>query len=544
MSSAFTTLLRVAANMLWLLSCIPDYVLFQLAAWFPRAAQRRVLRGILRSIQGGQDRSQFTSLPVTSYEDYRGDIERIMDGTLRGLTGERVLLLEPTSGSSSATKLIPYTPQLRRQFARAINPWIAALFLSRPSLLFTTQYWSISPSSPYATDRPSAVPIGFDSDASYLSPLQRILGAVLMAVPPDVRHIADQRQQLYCTAFLLLRDHALGLLSVWHPSLLTILTDIIAQHFERLVDSIAKGIPDVPFGPPPDLPPRLARMAPRPRRARELRRANESHTLDFNRIWPRLRVISCWADASASLEMERMRSLFPRCEIQPKGLIATEAAMTIPMGMRHTGVCALRSCYLELMDCREEEPVPLERLQRSTRYRVVVSTGSGFLRYDMGDVVEVCGWYRRTPRLTFVGRAHVVSDCVGEKLSHVHVESVRRRLSDETRNGFVFFMLSPVRANGVWRYGLFVEKSGEGMEHEIDLAGRCDAMLAENYHYAHARGLGQLDPVRLFAVEGNAGEVYISYHTAKGMKRGDIKFSALHTDTGWEQRFEGGFRDH
>jgi len=40
------------------------------------------------------------------------------------LTEEPVLLLEPTSGSTSAKKLIPYTRGLQREFSSAIGKWL------------------------------------------------------------------------------------------------------------------------------------------------------------------------------------------------------------------------------------------------------------------------------------------------------------------------------------------------------------------------------------------------------------------------------------
>src|SRR2546430_2972479 len=47
--------------------------------------------------------------------------------------------------SSGATKLIPYTTALQREFQRAIRAWIADLFLHQPALLCGQAYWSISP---------------------------------------------------------------------------------------------------------------------------------------------------------------------------------------------------------------------------------------------------------------------------------------------------------------------------------------------------------------------------------------------------------------
>src|SRR5690606_26626153 len=55
-------------------------------------------------------------------------VDRIAAGERRVLTAEPVRLLEPTSGSTAATKLIPYTAALQRDLRRAIAPWMADLY--------------------------------------------------------------------------------------------------------------------------------------------------------------------------------------------------------------------------------------------------------------------------------------------------------------------------------------------------------------------------------------------------------------------------------
>jgi len=61
-------------------------------------------------------------VPLTVYEDYLPYIEKIADGAQTILTGEHIIMLEPTSGSASASKYIPYTKTLKEQFRRASSP--------------------------------------------------------------------------------------------------------------------------------------------------------------------------------------------------------------------------------------------------------------------------------------------------------------------------------------------------------------------------------------------------------------------------------------
>ena len=60
-------------------------------------------------------------MPLARYEDFQTDIERIAAGEPSVLTADKVLLLQPTSGTTGGEKLIPYTASLRREYQRAAS---------------------------------------------------------------------------------------------------------------------------------------------------------------------------------------------------------------------------------------------------------------------------------------------------------------------------------------------------------------------------------------------------------------------------------------
>ncbi|NJN84117.1 MAG: GH3 auxin-responsive promoter family protein, partial [Caldilineaceae bacterium] len=132
-------------------------------AWFShgpppgRSVQRRLLLTLLRAnVESDFGRSHdFATIrtiadyqqrvPLSTYADYADAVTAIGDGRIGPLTAEPVRLLEPTSGSTSATKLIPYTDTLKRQFQAAIAPWVVSALANDPRLLTGPAYWSVSP---------------------------------------------------------------------------------------------------------------------------------------------------------------------------------------------------------------------------------------------------------------------------------------------------------------------------------------------------------------------------------------------------------------
>jgi hypothetical protein len=119
---------------------------------------------------------------------------------------ESVERWETTSGSSGAKKRIPYTRSLRRQFDRAIAPWIVNLFTTEPRAFAGEAYWSISPDSA--------------SDEELLGPVQKRLVRAVQAVP-KVRLTHENFRE--ATLRHLTRCRTLSLISVWHPSFLDLL---------------------------------------------------------------------------------------------------------------------------------------------------------------------------------------------------------------------------------------------------------------------------------------------------------------------------------
>jgi hypothetical protein len=67
-------------------------------------------------------------------------------------------------------------------------------------------------------------------------------------------------------------------------------------------------------------------------------------------LWPALRLLSCWADGPAAGYAERVSAaLFSDVRLQPKGLLATEAFVSLPMAGADGGVLAVRSHFFEFL---------------------------------------------------------------------------------------------------------------------------------------------------------------------------------------------------
>ncbi|MDR0593272.1 MAG: GH3 auxin-responsive promoter family protein [Bifidobacteriaceae bacterium] len=395
-------------------------------------------------------------VPLASYDDIIPYINQIAAGAASVLTAQPVDLLEPSSGSAAARKLIPYTKGLRQDYARAVRAWLWDLNRNFPRLRKGQVYFTITPAGTAARSTPGGVPIGFADDSAYLG---RFLGRYIArrsAVPLDVVRCQDMDEFWGRTVAAVQRAHDLRFLSIWNPTFLLLM-------IER------------------------SGLAP-------------------DQLFPDLELISCWADAGAAPGAAELMRLFPQARLQPKGLLATEGAVTIPiegLGKRLAGVH-----FTEFID-QGGEPKTADQLDIGGEYEVVLSTSGGLYRYRLGDMVE----YRGRRCFEFLGKAADVVDRFGEKLNEAHVRQVVGadkgfRLLTPQGRGYVLYSDAPLDAEAI------------------------DEGLRKNFHYDHCRRLGQLDQVRVIVTTDGARE-YIDNCLRFGQRLGDIKPLCLTGREGW-----------
>jgi len=460
-------------------------------------------------------------------------VDRIAAGERRVLTAEPVRLLEPTSGSTAATKLIPYTAALQRDLRRAIAPWMADLYTRHPGVGRGPHYWALSPVARAVRHTEAGVPIGFEDDGAYLGAMGRLARATF-AVPPEARHVSDLDAWRYVTLRLLVARRDLALVSVWSPTFLTLLLDRLPGWADRLAHDLRLGALSPPTPLPPDLDARLTRgLAPDPRRAAEVAAAlaEADPAARHARLWPRLAVVSAWADAYAARYADALAAQLPHAAFQPKGLLATEGVVSIPYGGGEGAVLAVRSHVFEFLG--EDGAVRwAHELEAGQVYEVVLTTSGGLYRYRLRDLVEVVGFEREAPRLRFLGKASWVSDRVGEKLDERHV----RAALDGYDLAFALVAFDARRE----AYTLFVRSDAEAA-HLTAIAEAIEARLRDNVHYAYARDLGQLGPLGVFRIRGDAPAAYQAHQARLGRRVGDVKPACLDRADGWADAFEGAY---
>jgi hypothetical protein len=525
------------ANVIWTASCFPGWKQFHRAAKNIVATQRRLLSEYLQinaTTEYGEihrfadittPQQYQTRVSLTNYDNYISSIERIGNGMPSVLTAEPVRMFELSSGSTAASKLIPYTARLKAEFQHGIAPWIFDLYSRYPGLQGGPAYWSITPLTTGKRFTPAGLPIGFESDSAYLGPLGQKLFNAIMAVPDRVKYLSNINDFRYATLLSLLRQPELRLISVWNPTFLSLLLSPLADWWDPLCGDLARGTMTLPDASTETI------TSPAPELARRLKGMDPT---DYASIWPRLALISCWTDGPSAAYAHQLAEKFPGVTIQGKGLLATEAFVSFPLAGLEGGVLAVNSHFFEFIS-ETGDTLFAHQLEKGKAYSVVVTTGGGLYRYQLHDLVEVLGFWQQLPRLRFVGKADHISDWFGEKLEEHFVANVLQQVFAIHGLTPVFAMLAPEERHDGFCYVLYLES--EGLFDTSILAQNLDSALRANFHYDYCRKLGQICCAQVVQVIRGA-ESYLRACQLRGQKLGDIKPLVLQKTQGWGKYFE------
>lgn len=533
-------------NSLWRASVLPEARAFARGMDGVEITQGAYLRALLTAnrdtdygrrhdFAGIRDPAEYNRrVPVVDYEDIEPEIRSAALGQ-RTLTAEPTLLLEPTGGTRGGSKFIPYTASLREEFKRGLAPWIADLFRRHPRAMRGTAYWSLSPPLTRMPPFPSTVPVGFDSDAGYLGFIGRWMEALVFSVPRSVLRDAAPADFLARTATRLLADGDLALISVWNPTFLSLILEKIRSGREAMLREI-----------------RDLGMRSRARTAEAALDDLAAGRGSWTAVWPRLEVISCWRSGWAAGPARGLEADFPGVHLQAKGLLATEAFVSLPLsrlggergneddqgdpgGVRgaQQHVLAYRSHYFEFQDVESGEVLPAWEVRAGGNYSVLVTTGGGLYRYRLRDRVRIEGFRGTCPVLTFLAKEDSFSDLTGEKLQADFVQACCEKVLREAGTTPGFFLLAPEPEGNPPAYA-FYPRLGAAPGVAEALGRRLDSALAENFQYRVSRELGQLGPVRVLPVGPGAESDYY-YYKSKRAKLGDIKWKPLESPGPWSE---------
>lgn len=495
--------------------------------------QLSIFEALLKNIEGTQSAnniglSEFSDLaffqeqvPISDYEDWQAYIECQQKGQPAVLSNFDCERYQPTSGSTSEIKWIPYNQPFLDQLDHAIGPWVSDLYERFPDIKQGKHYWSLSwvPS-----DLRNKLTSSINDDLQLLPWWKRLFMAGSMAVPESISLARTSEESSFATACYLVACHDLSFISVWSPTFALSLLELIKDNKAQIAMVLMSGCWPKTFQG-------LAYLkAPKNLKASHFLTAWDGDiSASFTKqVWPKLALISAWDTSSSELWAEKLKSVFAHSQFQGKGLWATEGVISIPYQGKYP--LAITSHFYEFEDLQTKKIYTSWQLKAGQDVRPIISTANGLLRYAMKDHLKVTGFINECPCLEFIGRMNGV-DMVGEKLSPEIAVGIINELSISGQVSAISLLALPLSKGGkLPGYSLLCNDDGLEENKKVilreELTEKLEQKLCQSFHYKLARDLGQLDHAQVL-LKPDAMDIYTKHKISKGMVAGNIKIEPL-----------------
>ena len=376
-------------------------------------------------------------VPIFTYSDYEAYVERIAQGEQNILTSDPVVYFNQSSGSTGKQKLIPVTKRVRKVRSRVTQQSLGFMVeaarkkgLPIGKMLLTT--------SIQIRSRTSA---GIAYGTSSVGDLRNIdfLYKQVFVHPYDALKPADGLARNYVCLLFALRNPQMRVIGANFPILALQLADYLERYAEDLINDIETGNIASWLKIEPEVRQKLEQeWQAAPKRAAQLRTILQREgTLTPIMAWQNLSWIITARGGTSNFYFERFDKYFGNTPIFGGIYAASEATFGIYEDFNADGtILAIDSGFFEFIPDEEWEKqqpktVLAHQVEVGKYYRIVVSNYSGLYRYDIGDVVEIVGFYSQAPIFVFRHRMGGLLSATSEKTNEFHATQVMQQLQQE-----------------------------------------------------------------------------------------------------------------
>ncbi len=408
-------------------------------------------------------------VPYSSYPDIADYIERMSEkGEKNLITSKYIPKFNESSGSTGKSKMIPMG---------LWSSWVCQCFsFSAPVgcayKWFKSQGRSMPPQRGLLTIEVLShkTPAGQTSAGLaahpmlFLKPITRFFVTSPMEVMyPKTREPMDMHYMKL--RYALMRDDVSYLGTVF-ITMLEAMLFYMENNWEMLCDDIEKGIINESIDCPADVRAKLSKkLKPMPERAEQLRkefRKGFDNEPIVPRIWPKCGWMYGMGTGSLSFYADKLRRYIgPDMPIHYLGYAASEGLMAVPIELNSFEYVMLpQNGFYEFlpMDAPEDStPLTISQLEVGKDYEIIVTNMSGLYRYRIEDVVRVTGFYKQSPKVTFMYRRNQIANISGEKINQQAFDLLVHELSQAVGEEFVGYSIYPDRTTSPGHYCVLIE---------------------------------------------------------------------------------------
>lgn len=481
-----------------------------------------------------QFREQIPILPYSFYEPYT---DRIARGEQGVLNPDPVVYLNLTSGTTSRKKQVPVTRRYQETLRRAdlASMGFAIAEIKQRHRPFGKAL--LTNAVPQPTQTSGGIPTGPVSVGSIRQ--GRPLFEHLFSQPFDALEIADTLARHYVCLLFALRDPNLRGWVANFPMLMLRTCHYLETYAEELIHDLEQGAIAPWLQIEPHLRAQLEqRFTAAPQRAADLRAAlYYDNRLTPRAAWPGLSYLTTARGGTSDFYLERFPDYFGDIPVFGGVYGTAEATFGVYPSFDTDGsILAIESGFFEFIpedQWTAEQPktlLPVE-VKVGERYRILVTSYSGFYRYDIGDVVEVVGFYEQAPLIVFRHRQGGLLSSTTEKTTEFHAIQAVEMLQREFDIKLQDFCITLSENEFPARYVMNIELApGHSLQHPDSFLTRFEYWLQQvNLPYASVRQ-DQVPPPQLRILAPGSFAMLHQRQVERGMFDSQLKLLHISED--------------
>jgi GH3 auxin-responsive promoter len=449
--------------------------------------------GEIRSMDQFRDR-----VPILPYRFYEPFCDRIAQGEANVLNPDPVIYINLTSGSTGKKKQVPVTHRFQKSLRRADLAGVSfSIDLMRSQ---GASFGKALLTNSICIEGRTSGGINYGPVTAGSIRQGRPLFESVFAVPFEALEIPDMLSRHYVCLLFALRCADLRNLVANFPMLVLRTCGLLDQYAEELIWDLQQGTLGAAgwLKLDPLVRSRLSqRLKPELKRSQYLKEVWRSHgKLTPKLAWQNLACVLTACGGTSSFYFDRFSEYLEDIPVFGGVYGSAEATFGVYSEFNTEGsILAVESGFYEFLPMDQwhvSEPKTLlpSEVKVGEYYRILITSYSGFYRYDIGDVVEVVGFYHEAPLIAFRHRYGGLLSSITEKTTEFHVVQVMRSLQSEFNLSLDDFCVTLSEDQIPARYIVNIELAqGEVLAQPLAFLDRFDAWMGQfNQRYAQERG--------------------------------------------------------
>lgn len=477
-------------------------------------------------------------VPVLPYSGYEPYIERIARGEKNILTPDPVVYMNLTSGSTGHKKLIPVTKRFQKSLRQ---PNVASIgFLSQGLRSQRRQFGKLLATNSVQIMGRTSGEIDYGIASVGVLRMGKFLYEQLFAHPYETLQPADSLTRHYVCLLFALSTPAMRGMGANFPMLILRTCNYLERYAEDLIQDLETGTIASWLKLEPELRAKLQqRLSAHPARAKQLREVLHSEGRLTPRLaWQNLSFVATARGGTSDFYFERFPSYLEDTPVFGAVYSSAEGTFSVYPDLNCDGsILAIESGFFEFVpqdQWEAEHPKTLlaTEVKPGERYRILLTSYSGFYRYDIGDVVEVLGFYEQTPLIVFRYRRGGLLSSTTEKTTEFHVVQVMQALQQEFGLLLEDFCITLSENDFPAHYLVNIELApGHTLENPQTFLASFDRKLSEmNPSYAVKRPDNYVPAPRLRILAPGSFTILRQQQLQKGIPDSQLKFPHISED--------------